>query len=76
MRPLGRSRQVLCITHLPAAAAASPQFVVTKQVVDERTRTLLLEASGMSREEEIARMLGASQSLLLDTHVAVRANSY
>ena len=59
MRTLGRSRQVLCITHLPqVAAAASRQFVVTKQVVGERTRTLLLEARGKSREQEIARMLG------------------
>ena len=59
MRTLGRSRQILCITHLPqVAAAASRQFVVTKQVVDERTRTLLLEATGKSREQEIARMLG------------------
>jgi DNA repair protein RecN (Recombination protein N) len=59
MRTLGRSRQVLCITHLPqVAAAASRQFVVTKQVMDGRTRTLLLEASGRSREQEIARMLG------------------
>jgi DNA repair protein RecN (Recombination protein N) len=66
MRTLGRSRQVLCITHLPqVAAAASRQFVVTKQVVDERTRTLLLEASGTSREEEIARMLGGKSKSAL-----------
>ena len=59
MQTLGRSRQVFCITHLPqVAAAASRQFVVTKEVVDERTRTLLLEASGRFREQEIARMLG------------------
>jgi DNA repair protein RecN (Recombination protein N) len=66
MRTLGRSRQVLCITHLPqVAAAASRQFVVTKQVVDERTRTLLLETSGRSREEEIARMLGGKSKSAL-----------
>jgi DNA repair protein RecN (Recombination protein N) len=59
MRELGQSRQVLCITHLPqVAAAASRHFVVTKDIRDERTRTLLVEASGRSREEEIARMLG------------------
>ena len=68
MRTLGRSRQVLCITHLPqVAAAASRQFVVTKQVVDERTRTLLLEASGTSREQEIARMLGGKSKSALET---------
>ena len=46
MRELGRSRQVLCITHLPqVAAAASSQFVVTKEFKDKRTRTSLVEAS-------------------------------
>ncbi len=59
MRALGRSRQVLCITHLPqVAAAAACQFVVSKQVKDNRTRTQLDETTGESREEEIARMLG------------------
>ena len=61
MRELGQSRQVLCITHLPqVAAAASRHFVVTKEIRGERTRTLLVEANGRSREEEIARMLGGS----------------
>jgi DNA repair protein RecN (Recombination protein N) len=66
MQELGRSRQVLCITHLPqVAAAASRHFVVSKEVKDQRTRTFLVEASGKSREEEIARMLGGkSQSAL------------
>jgi DNA repair protein RecN (Recombination protein N) len=59
MRELGRSRQVLCITHLPQVAAlAARHFVVTKEMTAHRTRTLLVEASGRSREEEIARMLG------------------
>lgn len=67
MRTLGRSRQVLCITHLPqVAAAASRQFVVSKQVMDGRTRTLLLEASGASREQEIARMLGGKSKSALE----------
>jgi DNA repair protein RecN (Recombination protein N) len=66
MRELGRSRQVFCITHLPqVAAAASSQFVVSKEFTDKRTRTSLVEATGGSREEEIARMLGGkSQSAL------------
>ncbi|HEY5768417.1 MAG TPA: DNA repair protein RecN [Terrimicrobium sp.] len=66
MRELGRSRQVLCITHLPqVAAAASSQFVVTKEVKDKRTHTCLVEASGQSREEEIARMLGGKSESAL-----------
>ena len=66
MRELGRSRQVLCITHLPqVAAAASSQFVVTKEIKDKRTRTCLVEATGRSREEEIARMLGGKSESAL-----------
>ena len=66
MRELGRSRQVLCITHLPqVAAAASSQFVVTKEIKDKRTRTCLVEANGKSREEEIARMLGGKSKSAL-----------
>ncbi len=66
MRELGRARQVLCITHLPqVAAAASSQFVVTKEVKNDRTRTLLTETTKTSREEEIARMLGGKNASAL-----------
>jgi DNA repair protein RecN (Recombination protein N) len=66
MRALGRSRQVLCITHLPqVAAAASSQYVVTKQIANRRARTYLVEAIGRTREEEIARMLGGKSDSAL-----------
>lgn len=59
MRELGASHQVFCITHLPqVAAAASSQFVVTKNTGGTRTRTELVAVEGRAREEEIARMLG------------------
>jgi DNA repair protein RecN (Recombination protein N) len=59
MRTLALDHQVLCITHLPqVAAAASTQFVVTKDVVQGRTHSRLSEVSGKARLEEIARMLG------------------
>ncbi len=66
MRDLARGRQVLCITHLPqVAAAASHHFVVTKEVADRRTRTLLHPCSGPARTEEIARMLGGKSATAL-----------
>lgn len=59
MRKLAAEHQVLCITHLPqVAAAATTQFVVTKEVVGGRTRSCLSEVRGKARQEEIARMLG------------------
>ena len=66
MKALGCNRQVLCITHLPqVAAAATTQFVVTKDVRDNRTRTHLNQTKGQSREEEIARMLGGKTASAL-----------
>ena len=59
MRTLGRDHQVICITHLPqVAAAATSQFVVTKDVARGRTYSKLHEVTAKAREEEIARMLG------------------
>lgn len=66
MRELGHSHQVLCITHLPqVAAAASAQFLVQKEVANNRTRTLLTATEGVAREEEIARMLGGKSASAL-----------
>ncbi len=61
MKRLADHHQVLCITHLPqVAAAASSQFLVTKEIAQGRTSTKLLELDRGAREEEIARMLGGS----------------
>jgi DNA repair protein RecN (Recombination protein N) len=66
MRLLGEKHQVLCITHLPqVAAAATAQFVVTKEFVKERTTSRLDPVSGKERVEEIARMLGGKSSSAL-----------
>jgi DNA repair protein RecN (Recombination protein N) len=63
MRELAESRQVLCITHLPqVAATAHHHFVVSKEVRDGRTRTLLHSISDENRVQEIARMLGGQSA--------------
>ena len=56
---LGKSHQVLCITHLPqVAVCGATHFAVSKTVKDGRTITdvKLLDQDG--RIEEVARMLG------------------
>ena len=66
MQTLSRDHQVICITHLPqVAASASSHFVVTKDVVRGRTFSKLQEATGKTRQEEIARMLGGKSESAL-----------
>ncbi len=67
MQTLGREHQVICITHLPqAAATAASHFVVTKEVIRGRTYSQLRTVSGKSRQEEIARMLGGKGESALE----------
>jgi DNA repair protein RecN (Recombination protein N) len=67
MRSLGESRQVLAITHMPqVAAVAVRHFVVDKEVIDGRTRTVLGEVTGTDRIAELARMLGGQSKTALD----------
>ena len=56
---LGKSHQVLCLTHLPSVAAAADQhFAVTKRVEKGRTFAKLEGLRGEEREKELTRMLG------------------
>ena len=60
LRSLGRSRQVLCITHLPQIAAlADRHFRIEKESDSELARTSVTELSGTDIVEELCRMLGA-----------------
>ena len=59
LRGLGRSHQVLCITHLPQVAAQGENhFAVEKKVKQSRTLTELTRLEGAARQRELARMLG------------------
>jgi len=59
MRRIARRRQVICITHLPAvAAAAESHFVVAKRVEGGRTVSEIALLDEAQRPGEIARMLG------------------
>jgi DNA repair protein RecN (Recombination protein N) len=64
LQALGRQHQVLCVTHLPAiAAAASLHLAVRKSVAGGRTRAEVDELNGDARVEEVADMIagGADQ---------------
>ncbi len=66
LRGLGKSHQVLCITHLPQVAAqGEAHFKVEKSVEKGRTLTKLENLSGKNRVQEIARMLGGQSDKTL-----------
>jgi DNA repair protein RecN (Recombination protein N) len=59
---VARSRQVLCISHLPQVAAfGEPHFQVRKEVVGDRTRSTIRRLTPAERLEELARMLGGKE---------------
>ena len=66
MRQIAARHQVLCITHLPAvAAAAGAHYVVNKQVKDGRTISEITLLEKKERVIELARMLGGQTSAAL-----------
>jgi DNA repair protein RecN (Recombination protein N) len=59
LQELGRSRQVLCVTHLPQVASLANQHLRVSKVSDVKiTRTNVQVLSKEERVEELARMLG------------------
>jgi len=65
---LGKSHQVLCVTHQPQVAAqGEPHFHVEKQVREGRTTTQLQLLDRKARIKELSRMLGgeSKESLAL-----------
>jgi DNA repair protein RecN (Recombination protein N) len=63
LRKLGRERQVLCVTHLPQVAACGhAHFGVSKASARGRIRVDAARLDRAARIEELARMLGGSES--------------
>jgi DNA repair protein RecN (Recombination protein N) len=59
LQELGRTRQVLCVTHLPQVASlASQHFRINKVSDGKATRTGVSVLGKEERVEELARMLG------------------
>ena len=56
---LSRTKQVLCVTHLPQLASlADIHFVITKEVSDRRTSTNVATLDHEGRKRELARLHG------------------
>ncbi len=62
LRLLGRTAQILAVTHLPQVASfADHHFGVRKKVAGGRTKTTVASLETSERVEEIARMLAGDQ---------------
>jgi DNA repair protein RecN (Recombination protein N) len=60
---LGRSHQVLCVTHLPQIAALGDcHFSVAKSVIGDRTRTTVAALSTEQRVDELVQLLGGART--------------
>lgn len=71
LRSLASRHQVLCVTHLPAvAAAAHDHFRVRKSVERGRTTTAIEPLSGPARIEEVADMIAGGSA-----HESARAEA-
>ncbi len=59
LRTLGKSHQVLCVTHLPQVAALGHQHFLVNKIIDKKTtHTKIIKLGNKARRDEIARMLG------------------
>ncbi len=59
LKEIGKTKQVICITHLPQlAAGADNHFLIVKNVEGELARTTLKELDTDGRVNELARIVG------------------
>ena len=62
IKVIANHSQVLCITHLPqVAAVAQHQFLIQKQVHDQRTTTTVTKLNHQERVDELSRMLAGEK---------------
>jgi DNA repair protein RecN (Recombination protein N) len=62
---LGKTRQILCITHFPQVASkADAHFSVLKEEIEDRTVTQITLLSKKEREKELLRMLGGDRTFV------------
>ncbi len=63
LKRLAQTEQVLCVTHIPAiAAAADRHLCTTKEVHAGRTRTTVVALEGAARVDEVADMIAGGSA--------------
>jgi DNA repair protein RecN (Recombination protein N) len=62
LKTLSRTKQVLCVTHLPQIATfADHHYLIEKKRAGDRTRTSVRLITANERTEEIARMISGAK---------------
>jgi len=62
LKKLGKTAQVICITHLPQVAAQGDQHIYIDKISDDtETYSTLVKLNKEMRADELARMLGGEQ---------------
>ncbi|MEL7608553.1 MAG: DNA repair protein RecN [Bacillota bacterium] len=62
MLSIARSRQIICVTHLPQIAAmADRHYLVQKSMAEESTTTTLILLDEQQRRHEVARIMGTNE---------------
>ncbi|MBI4395774.1 MAG: DNA repair protein RecN [Elusimicrobia bacterium] len=70
---LGRTYQVICITHLATiAACAQTHFSVNKEIKNDQTRTRIKKMSEPERVAEIARMFGSAGNRMEEGSISLK----
>lgn len=79
LQTISRSRQVLCVTHLPQIACMGDRhFLVSKESDGKTTNTYISELSGEERVSEIARLSGGDSDVAKDhaREMLIRAKNF
>lgn len=62
MNKIGKSKQILCITHLPQIAAmADKHFLIEKKLENEKTITSVKDLDREGSVKELARLMGGAE---------------
>ena len=70
MYQLGVGSQVLCISHLPQTTAlADTNLLISKEIIDKRTLTVIRELTEEEKIAEVARMVsGDTMTKISEEH--------
>ncbi|MGH4138035.1 DNA repair protein RecN [Clostridium sp.] len=59
---ISKNHQIFCVTHLPQIASmADTNYLISKNVISEKTYTNITKMNTVEKQQEIARMIGGTE---------------